>query len=238
MSHMQPFTILSLHSSSRIRLSNFPKESTQWMEEAVTMAWPHKTESTGAIDQVVEIKLGGSQWKPGGQDKIQAARLMRNILTVFRMHGYALYTSTNVRNGFGSKDVLFFERPEPCRMSMFIVARHNDNKLRLIHAPVGMVVIVTECIQSNYTGGSVRVSEYMPACHEFKLKSDPWEDGRSPHGRLMLAHLFALLNGHGWRLSATILHSREDEAEETWYFSYEPVAQVVGIVHAPKMDMT
>ncbi|CAK4076103.1 unnamed protein product [Aphanomyces euteiches] len=231
MSGVLPFPTLAMHRSDRIRLFNFPNEATQWITDAVVAStWPHKDVAISHKDTYVEFKLGGYPWLPNGEDTVHARRLMQQILFTFRTNGYALYTSTGIFNNELSKDILIFEQREPCTLSMFSISLNQHDTLRVIDAPHDIVELITTCIQTNYAGGSVRVSEYTPGCQQFKLWSSPWFDGLKPFGTMIVAHVFAQLNAAGWRLYATIKQTTKSDknAKDSWYFVYAPEAKLVG----------
>ncbi|KAF0728802.1 hypothetical protein Ae201684_013374 [Aphanomyces euteiches] len=226
MTEVPPMPTLALHRSDRIRLFHFPQEATQWITEAVHAKWPHKNVSVVPNNQCVEVKLGGYPWEPIGEDTVHARRLLQQILLTFRMHGYALYCSTHAFNDDFSKDLLVFELRDPCTLSMFSISLNRHDTLRVIDAPADIVELITTCINSNYAGGSVRVSEYTAGCLQFKLWSSPWFDGFKPFGTLIIGHIFARLHGAGWRVYASI--KTTESAKHSWYFVYAPEAKFIG----------
>ncbi|KAH9113973.1 hypothetical protein AeMF1_011915 [Aphanomyces euteiches] len=231
MSRLPPLPTLALHRSDRIRLFNFPKEACEWITDAVNAKWPHKNVSIIPDPKYVELKLGGYPWSPSGEDTVHARRLMQQILLSLRMYGYALYCSTGIFNDDFGKDVLVFELREPCALNMFSISLNQHDTLRVIDAPPEIAQMLTNCINTYYEGGSVRVSDYTKGCLNFKLWSSPWTDGYQPFGTMIVGHLLAHLSASGWRLYAAINQLTKDErnSKDTWYYSYEPEAKLIGM---------
>ncbi|KAF0719374.1 hypothetical protein AaE_010461 [Aphanomyces astaci] len=242
MSAIQPLALLSLHRNDIIRLSNFPPDASRWITEAATVSWSRGVTSVTSKDLEVEIKFGGSPWASNGEDAVHSRRLMLHILRVLLMHGYVLYCATNMSNTASSKDVLLFERTEPCTPLMMAISVNQHDILRVIDAPSNVVERTTACVNAHYQGGSVRVSEYTHGCTQFKLWSSPWSSGHTPFGRLLVAHVFAHLSALGWRLyGAAIMQNTSSEGtmvKDSWYFVYEPVVQVIsaGVVSSKGLE--
>lgn len=219
------FASVSLHSTDRIRLLQFPPSEFPAFRDVINRSWPFGIQNERQYAGSFEFKLRGNPWRGQGSDAIPARILMREILAhLFRL-GWILHASTDTSKKEFDKDTLIFRKQQhpPPDSDWISISFNMTDRMRLIGAPPDLVADVKVLLGQMKLLQSEFWKDQRLQAWEFKIYGRPWRPTgeETMSTRLLLLKLLETLEAKGWSLYASVDQSMAtgDHVSETdsWY---------------------
>lgn len=213
------FATLSLHTSDRIRLLDFPLEARAAVQSCIERTWPSGIQLIREYGGSWEFKLRGTPWVPSGEDAIHARRLVREIFAALYAAGWVLYISTDLSRQQTDKDTLLFRHqdPPPAPSEWFAMSFSKTDRVRIVEAPPHVANKLAQALQS-WTQAR---RPYLGA-DEVKLLGAPFmaSGSETMEARKVVIALAGALEQCGFSIYASIDQKSggsHGEETDTWY---------------------
>jgi hypothetical protein len=243
------YAILSFHKTDTVKLLRFPEEVYVNIQTVMLASWPPGLQSCGPFTNEpnsYQFKLKG---KPFGwmndQDSVGGARLVRDLLAFLYHHDWEMVMPLSCARRLSAKDMLVF-RPRPPSAGIMLprewlaVSPSRSDRLYIIgdsqpnfdsatssaveHTPGHIVWLTTSLTEMLKEMGLLQKSEAKYNWIEYKLRGRPWFYGgeSAMKARLMLLHMFEILESFGWTSHASVQHRTGNDDKrmvDTMFFS-------------------
>ncbi|KAK9241288.1 hypothetical protein V1525DRAFT_335067 [Lipomyces kononenkoae] len=217
------FACLSMHMTDRLRFLRFPKRDVSQVEAAIQRFWSRGIQDTRTYGESYEVKLHGHPWRPTswGNEKIDACRLICQILNSLFDMGWVLKASVDISTKEFDKDTLLFryQNPPPSRCTWIGICFGKGDKMYILDGPpeLGRTLV-------NAFGSDIQSHNVNRSVFEIKFHGYPWRahGTETVHARLILLTLLECLEQHGFSLYASVRQVQDAANDgysetDTWF---------------------
>ncbi|ORY32566.1 hypothetical protein BCR39DRAFT_522894 [Naematelia encephala] len=202
------YAALHLAKTDRVRLIGFPPDAQRPVNDAILRAWPVGIQQQGPFDaSSYEWKLSGRPWSGQGSEAVPARRLMSHLLHALSASGWHLAMSVDLSRKGWDKDTLLFRSGPGLQRYFFSVSFNEGDKVRIIDPPNEVTKQAFIDAISTWPLGIQASKEKEPACHQLKLRGNPWwtSDGHQINqSRLLACAILSAMDACGFELVGSV----------------------------------
>jgi hypothetical protein len=214
---------IALLGTNTFRICYFPDYIVTDIISTISSFWIHGINNHQPGPEGYHIALNGHAWIDEGIESIYSLYLISKLLQDLARKGWVVLGGVDLVAVPFAKDTLFFRFCDPDdKASIICVAPAENNRLRLIGAPSGLVNVLREAI--NRVPDHIVLGESKnDISHEFVMNGEVWYTPTSG-GNRVIGSMLSYMQYYGWSLkcsiNASIGKANIGQSLDSLYFQY------------------